>query len=156
LPSTALSPLQLSIVPILPLSINLHPPHLTILTPAPMFLFLNLFHHYPDLCTRSHSFQYSRSYFQYSWSLHLFTRRLCLHLPPSVDILGNQRPVYLRPCLCCVGCKRPLVLEMEVRVSVYLIIIVIIHLYIAINELQRDVNQIQSINPQQRQYKIQC
>jgi len=33
------------------------------------------------------------------------------------------------------GCKRSLVLEMEVRVSVYLIIIIIIRLYIAINEL---------------------
>ena len=57
---------------------------------------------------------------------------------PVVDILGNQRRVHLLPCLCGMGCKRSLevVLGMGVRVSVYLIII-IIRLYIAINELMR-------------------
>jgi len=58
--------------------------------------------------------------------------------PPStqsVDILGYQRLVHLIPCLCGMGCKRSLVLEMEVRVSVYLIIIIIIHPDIAIDEL---------------------
>jgi len=53
----------------------------------------------------------------------------------SVDILGYQRFVHLIPCLCGMGCKRSLVLEMEVRVSVYLIIIIIICPDIAINEL---------------------
>jgi len=33
------------------------------------------------------------------------------------------------------GCKRTPVFEMKVRVSVYLIIIIIIRLYIAINDL---------------------
>jgi len=51
---------------------------------------------------------------------------------PVMDILGNQRRVHLIPCLCGMGCKRSLVLEMEVRVSIYLIIT---RLYIAINEL---------------------
>jgi len=58
--------------------------------------------------------------------------------PPStqsVDILGYQRLVHLIPCLCGMGCKRSLVLEMEVRVSVYLIIIIIIRPDIAIDEL---------------------
>jgi len=55
----------------------------------------------------------------------------------SVDILGYQRLFHLIPCLCGMGCKRSLVLEMEVRDSVYLIIIIIIRLYIAINELMR-------------------
>jgi len=43
-------------------------------------------------------------------------------------------------------CKKFLVLEMEDRVSVCLSIILIIRLYIAIDELQRDVKPIQSIN----------
>jgi len=37
-----------------------------------------------------------------------------------VDILGYQRLVNRIPCLCGMGCKRLLILEMEVRVSVYL------------------------------------
>ena len=37
--------------------------------------------------------------------------------------------------------KRTVVLEMKARVSVYLIIILVIHLYFAINELLRDVKQ---------------
>ena len=61
--------------------------------------------------------------------------------PPSVDILGNQRRVHLTPCLCGMGCKRTLVLEMENMIYVYLIISIIIRLYIAANELQRDVKQ---------------
>ena len=60
-------------------------------------------------------------------------------LPPSVDVLENQRRVYLTPRLCGVRYKKNLVLEMEDRVSFYLIII--IRLYITINELQRDVKQ---------------
>jgi len=57
--------------------------------------------------------------------------------PPStqsVDILGYQRLVHLIPFLCGMGCKRSIVLEMEARVSVYLIIIIIIHPDIAIDE----------------------
>ena len=36
------------------------------------------------------------------------------HLPPSVHIpvLRNQRSVHLIPCLCGMGCKSTLVLEM--------------------------------------------
>ena len=62
---------------------------------------------------------------------------------PSVDILGCQRRVHLIPCLCGMGCKRNLALEMEDMVSVCLIIIIIVRLYIAINEVQRDVKPIQ-------------
>jgi len=44
-------------------------------------------------------------------------------------------------------CKRILVLEMKDQVFVYLIIItIIIRIYIAINELQKGVKPIQSIN----------
>ena len=46
--------------------------------------------------------------------------------------IGQWAYPYLIPCLCGVGCKRSLVLEMEVRVSVYLIIINIIRPDIAI------------------------
>jgi len=52
-----------------------------------------------------------------------------------VGILGYKRLVHLIPCLCGMGCKRSLVLEMGVRVSVSLIIIIIIRPDIAINEL---------------------
>ena len=52
----------------------------------------------------------------------------------------TKRRVHLIPCLYGLGCKRPLVLEMEDMVSVYPIIISITRLYIAINELQRDAN----------------
>ena len=52
----------------------------------------------------------------------------------SVNILGYQRFLHLISYLCGMGCKRSLVLEMEVRISVYLIIISIIRFYIAINE----------------------
>jgi len=52
-----------------------------------------------------------------------------------VNILGYQRLVHLIPFLYGMGCKRFLVLEMEVRVSVYLIIIIITRLDIAIDEL---------------------
>ena len=62
-------------------------------------------------------------------------------LPPSLYILENQRHIDLISCLCSMGCKRSLVLEVEERVSVYLINIIIIRLCIAINELQSDVNQ---------------
>ena len=58
--------------------------------------------------------------------------------PPSthcVDILGYQKLVHLIPCIYGMGCKRSLVLKIEVRVSVYLIIIIRRH--IAINELMR-------------------
>ena len=44
------------------------------------------------------------------------------------------------------GCKRTIVLEVEDRVSVCLVIIIIIRLYIAINDLHRDINNIQAIN----------
>jgi len=54
-------------------------------------------------------------------------------MPPNVDILGNQRRAHLIPCLCGLGWKRTPALEMEVRVFVYLIII--IRHYVAINEL---------------------
>ena len=56
-----------------------------------------------------------------------------------VGTLEYQRLVHLIPYLCAMitrmGCKRSLVLEIEVLVSVYLIIIIIIPLSIAINEL---------------------
>ena len=72
----------------------------------------------------------------------LFVHYTCL--PPS---LWTYREIKgLIPWLCDTGCKRALVLEMEVRVSVRLIIIIIIRLYIAINELQWDLKPIQSIN----------
>ena len=41
-----------------------------------------------------------------------------IHLSPRVDILGNQRRSQFIPSLCGMGCKRALVLEREVRVSV--------------------------------------
>ena len=66
---------------------------------------------------------------------------------PSVNILGYQRRVHLIPYLCGMGCKRALVFEMEDMISVCLIIIITNRIYIALNELQRDVNQFsQSIN----------
>ena len=68
--------------------------------------------------------------------LHMLTR-----FPPSVHILIYQRPIHLIPCLCGVGCKKSLVLEMEDRVSVCLVIVIIIRLYIAIDELQGMYNQ---------------
>ena len=60
--------------------------------------------------------------------------------PPStqsVNIVGYQRLVHLIPCLCGMGCNRSIVLEMEVWVSVYfiIIIIIIIHFCIPINDL---------------------
>ena len=67
-----------------------------------------------------------------------FVRAICTNdtgLASSVDILGNQSRVRLIPCLCGLGCKRTHVSEMEVRVSIYLIIIIIIRLHIAINVL---------------------
>ena len=67
--------------------------------------------------------------------MHYFYKKNYQPSNQSVDVLGYQRLVYFMPCLY-MGCKRSLVLEMEFRVSVYLIIIIIIHLYIAvINEL---------------------
>jgi len=39
------------------------------------------------------------------------------------------------------GCERSLVLEMEVRVSLKFIIIIIIRLFIAITELEKDIKQ---------------
>ena len=67
-----------------------------------------------------------------------------IRLPPSVDILGNERRVHLIPCPCGVGCKRALVLEMKDRVSVS-------HhfhhrLYIAINTTQREIKFNQTFN----------
>ena len=35
-------------------------------------------------------------------------------LPPSVDMLGNQLPLHIMPCLCGVGYNITLVIEMEV------------------------------------------
>ena len=48
----------------------------------------------------------------------LFVQTLRALIPPSVDILGYQRRVHIITCLCGIGCKRILVLEMEDRVSV--------------------------------------
>ena len=56
-------------------------------------------------------------------------------LPLSVDIPGCQRYVHLIPCICGTGRKSSPILEMKVRVSVYLIIIISNRFYIAINEL---------------------
>ena len=53
---------------------------------------------------------------------------------PSMDILENQ-------CMCGMGCKRTLIFEIEVRVSVYLIIIITTRIYIAINVVHMDVKQ---------------
>ena len=52
-----------------------------------------------------------------------------------VDTLENQRRVHLLPCIGGTVCKRAPVLEMEVRISVNLIVVFIIRLYIALNEL---------------------
>ena len=60
------------------------------------------------------------------YHFHLSKHSICTNatsLSLCLDILGNQRCVHLEPCLCGVGCKRTLVLEMEDRVSVYLFII---------------------------------
>jgi len=48
-------------------------------------------------------------------------------------LMGNQKRVHPILYLCGIGCKRTLVIELDDKVSVYLIIIVIIRLYIVIN-----------------------
>ena len=57
----------------------------------------------------------------------------------SVDILENSSYVHFIPFLCDMGCKKNPVFDMKDRVFVYFIIIIIIGLYIAINELKQDV-----------------
>ena len=58
-----------------------------------------------------------------------------------MDMLEHQRRAHLIHYLCGMGCKITPVLEMDDRVSVYLIIVIIIRLYIAINEVHKDVKQ---------------
>ena len=65
-------------------------------------------------------------------------RHICTNA--TLDIPGNQRRIHLIPYLYGIWCKRNLVLELEIRVSVYRIIITI-RLYKAINQLHRDVKQ---------------
>ena len=73
-------------------------------------------------------------------------------LPPSADILGNESSVHPISCLCGMGCKRTIILEMEDRITVYLIIYIYIRLYIAKNKLHRDVNNNHSINTHSNNY----
>jgi len=44
-----------------------------------------------------------------AWNQRIYTTGI----PPSVDVLGNQRRIYLIPCLCGVGCRRTILLKME-------------------------------------------
>ena len=77
-------------------------------------------------------------------------------LPPAPASWGTNRPAvsscvsyeesnwrHLMPFLCGVVCKRTLIIGMEVRFCL-IVVIIIFHLYIAINVLKREVKLNQS------------